>query len=114
MPGVPGVAEKAALAKKMNSYGKTWHVWDTGHAGHPAAHKLPVGEPLLAWSYNRDGEAPAGLVEGRDQRMNIDTDQKRKERATLSAVAKPQRGVDALRGALPSGHPSPPDGVKPK
>lgn len=100
LPGVPAVAEKAALAKKMNSYGKTWHVWDTGHVGHPAAHTLPVGKPLLAWSYNRDGEAPAGLVEGRDKRMDIDTAEKRRERADLSSKAKPQAGVDDLKVKL--------------
>jgi hypothetical protein len=100
LPGVPAAAEKAALEKKVNSYGKTWHVWDTGHAGHPAAHALPVGRPLLAWSYNRDGEAPAGLVEDRDARMHLDTAEKRKERATLSSRAKPQLGVDALETKL--------------
>lgn len=100
MPGVPDVAEKAALAKKINSYGKTWHVWDTGHAGHPAAHKLPIDKPRLAWSYNRDGEAPPGMVQARDQRMDIDTAEKRKDRADLAAKAKPQQGVDDLRAQL--------------
>jgi hypothetical protein len=100
MPGVPAVAEKAALEKKLNSYGKTWHVWDTGHAGHPAAHSLPVGKPMLAWSYNRDGEVPRGLVEARDRRMKLDTSEKRRERAHLAAKAKPQVGADALSGKL--------------
>jgi hypothetical protein len=100
LPGVPAVAEKAALEKKLNSYGKTWHVWDTGHAGHPAAHALPVGEPLLAWSYNHDGEMPAGLVEARDERMHVVTAEKRRERASLAARAKPQMGVDELAGKL--------------
>lgn len=100
MPGVPEIAERAALEKKLNSYGKTWHVWDTGHAGHPAAHALPVGKPLLAWSYNRDGEAPVGLVEGRDQRMDLDTAKKRRERATLASRANPQMGVNALESKL--------------
>lgn len=100
LPGVPAVAEKAALEKKLNSYGKTWHVWDTGHAGHPAAHALPVGEPLLAWSYNHDGEIPPKLLEARDARMGIVTSEKRQERAPLSARAKQQMGVDELKGKL--------------
>jgi hypothetical protein len=107
LPGVAEVAEKAALAKKLNSYGKTWHVWDTGHAGHPAAHALPVGKPLLAWSYNRDGEVPTTLVKERDARMNIDTEEKRKGRASLASQAKPQLGVDALKAKL-SGNGAPP------
>ena len=110
LPGVPGVAEKAALAKKLNSYGKTWHIWDTGHVGHPAAHKMPIGKPLLAWSYNRDGEAPAGLVESRDKRMNVDTREKRKDREELAAKARPQMGVDDLKAKL-SGSATPRPGV---
>jgi hypothetical protein len=112
LPGVPEAAEKAALEKKLNSYGKTWHVWDTGHAGHPAAHQLPVGQPLLAWSYNRDGEAPPGLVQKRDERMKIDTRAKRERRADLAAKAKPQRGVDELATKLPGA--AAPAGVAPK
>ena len=100
LPGVPAVAEQAALEKKLNSYGKTWHVWDTGHAGHPAAHSLPVGKPLLAWSYNRDGELPTALVAERDRRMNIDTGEKRAQRAAMAARARPQQGVDALKDKL--------------
>lgn len=103
MPGVPAMAEKAALQKKMNSYGKTWHVWDTGHAGHPAAHRLPVGRPLLAWSYNRDGEMPPSLLRARDERMNVDTARKRTERLDLAAEAKPQMGVDDLKAKLGGG-----------
>lgn len=110
LPGVPAVAEKAALEKKLNSYGKTWHIWDTGHAGHPASHKLPVGKPLLAWSYNRDGEAPGALVEQRDKRMDLSTAEKRKERAELASKTKPQMGVDTLKDKL-SGVAAPPPGV---
>jgi hypothetical protein len=101
MPGLPSAAEKAALKTKMNGYGKTWHVWDTGHWDAPGGTKLPIGSPLLAWSYNRDGEAPAGLVAERDKRMNIDTSEKRKERSDLSSLARPQMGVDDLRAKLP-------------
>ena len=101
MPGVPAIAEKEALKRKLNSYGKTWHVWDTGHAGHPAADKLPVGSPRLAWSYNRDGERPPALLAERDSRMKIDTGEKRRERADLAPLGKPQSGVDDLKGKLP-------------
>ena len=34
-PALPNVAEHALMKKKMNSYGKTWHVWNTGHDGAP-------------------------------------------------------------------------------
>ncbi|MFZ3286740.1 MAG: OBAP family protein [Telluria sp.] len=99
-PGIPDAAEHALMKAKMNSYGKTWHVWNTGHEG-MAADKLPLGEPLLAWSFNRDGEAMPGLVEARDKRMDIKTAQKRRQRADLLPLAKPQSGVDELKGKFP-------------
>jgi hypothetical protein len=81
----------------MNSYGKTWHVWNTWHRGQPND-ALPLGEPMLAWSFNRDGEAAPGLVEDRDQRMGLNTAATRERRADLKALAKPQSGVDDLKG----------------
>jgi hypothetical protein len=65
-PGLPEVAEKELMRSKMNSYGKTWHVWMTGEG-----HKLPIGKPMLAWSFSRDREARPGLVEDRDKKMGI-------------------------------------------
>jgi hypothetical protein len=53
------------MKSAMNSYGKTWHDWSTGHEGHPAD-KLPLGAPMLTASFNRDGEAMPGLVDKRD------------------------------------------------
>ena len=96
-PGIPEVAEKSLMKQKMNSYGKTWHVWNTGHAGQPAD-QLPLGEPMLAWSFNRDGEILPGMVESRDRKMDVNTAQTRKERTDLQQLARPQSGVDDLKG----------------
>ena len=96
-PGIPKVAEKSLMKSKMNSYGKTWHVWNTGHEG-GAPDKLPLGEPTLAWSFNRDGEDMPGLVEKRDKKMGLSSAQTRKDRADLQQLAKPQSGVDDLKG----------------
>jgi len=99
-PGLPDVAEKALMKGKINSYGKTWHVWKTGvpdMKGDP----LPYGDPALAWSFNRDGEAAPGLVEGRDRAIGIDSAQIRSKRADLVPLAKPQSGVDVLHGKFP-------------
>ena len=98
-PGIPSVAEKALMKGKMNSYGKTWHVWNTGMFG-AQADKLPLGEPMLAWSFNRDGEPLPGLVEQRDKRMGIDSARIRKNRAELKPLAHPQSGVNDLKGAF--------------
>ena len=96
-PGIPKVAEKSLMKKKMNSYGKTWHVWNTGMEGQ-AGDNLPMGSPMLAWSFNRDGEAVPAMVEKRDKTMGIDSTQVRGERADLQPLAKPQSGVDDLKG----------------
>ncbi len=96
-PGIPAVAEKSLMKSKMNSYGKTWHVWNTGHEGMPGD-KLPLGPPMLAWSFNRDGEAKPGLVEKRDKAMGVSSAEKRRQRADLQPLARPQSGVDALKG----------------
>jgi hypothetical protein len=95
-PGIPDVAEKELMRSKMNSYGKTWHVWMTDKGD-----KLPFGEPMLAWSFNRDGEARAGLVEDRDKRMGIDSQAVRQKRQDMVQLAKPQAGVDVLKGKFP-------------
>ncbi len=98
-PGIPQVAEHALMKDKLNSYGKTWHVWNTGMLGMPAD-QLPLGAPMLAWSFNRDGETAPGLVEQRDKRMDVNSVRTRSERADLKALAHPQSGVDDLKSAF--------------
>jgi hypothetical protein len=98
-PGLPEVAEKELMRSKINSYGKTWHTWNTGH-GNRGGDSLPLGEPTLAWSFSRFGEAAPGLVESRDQRMGISTEERRRQRQDLVEMAHPQAGVDALEGAF--------------
>lgn len=99
-PGIPRAAEKALMRDKVNSYGKTWHVWHTGAFGVPGD-ALPLGEPRLAWSFNRDGEIVPGLLLQRDQRLRLQSTERRRERADLQQIARPQEGVDALLGAFP-------------
>lgn len=99
-PGLPDVAEKALMKGKINSYGKTWHVWRTGMPG-KKSDPLPYGDPQLAWSFNRDGESAPGLVEGRDRAIGIDSSKTRSKREDLVPLARPQSGVDALHGQFP-------------
>lgn len=98
-PDLPEIADKELMQSKMNSYGKTWHTWDVTHGG-GSNDRLPLGEPALAWSFNRFGEAKPGLVEGRDQRTGINTEERRRQRQDLTPLAHPQAGVDALKGAF--------------
>jgi len=103
-PGIPEVAEKALMKRKMNSYGKTWHLWDTGATGQ-GGDKLPLGPAMLAWSFNRDGEVQPGLVAQRDRALRIDSADKRRRRADLQPLAHPQSGVDDLKAAFPQAQP---------
>jgi hypothetical protein len=96
-PGLPDMAGHELMRSKMNSYGKTWHVWHTGYYG-MRGDELPLGEPMLAWSFNRESEAVPGLVEERDRRMNINSAELRQRRQDLLPVAHRQSGVDALKG----------------
>lgn len=95
-PSIPEAAEKALMKAKMNSYGKTWHFWNTGGEG-MAPDRLPFGAPMLAWSLNRDGEAAPGLTDGRDKQTGTNTADKRKRRSDLEPLARPQSGVDDLK-----------------
>jgi hypothetical protein len=57
-----------------------------------------VVKPMLAWSFNHDGEAKPGLVERRDKQMEMNTSERRQGRQDLVALAKPQAGAEALFG----------------
>ncbi len=96
-PGLPDIAEHMLMRHKMNSYGKTWHAWDTGNGEQPGD-PLPLGEARLMWSFNRLGEARDWLIRQRDERMGIDTEDRRRQRQDLVALAHSQSGVDALKG----------------
>lgn len=106
MPGLPDVAEKEALKGKMNSYGKTWHLWNTGADGKPGD-RLPLGDPMLAWSYNADGEIPPAMVNNLESKLDIRLREKRSQRSDLVKLAKPQEGVDAIAKSFPDRKPMP-------
>jgi len=99
-PNLPGAAEHELMKAKMNSYGKTWHTWQSEHGTAPGA-KMPFGPPLLAWSFSRRGEAQPGLVETRDRDMDMSTSERSAARQDLLPLAHQQEGVDALKGKFP-------------
>lgn len=92
-PGLPDWAEKELMKRKINSYGKTWHVWGTGVWG-MKADPLPYGEPMLAWSFHHEGEANPAMVAQRDRRLGIRSQDKRQSRQELRGLAHPQMGED--------------------
>lgn len=106
IPGIPIPAERVALARKMNSYGKTWHTWHAGASNRPAD-AVPMGDPALAWSFNADGELPQAMMDARDTHLRLSTKQRRESRADLLFQAHPQEGVDALASSFPDRRPVP-------
>ena len=105
-PHVPEQVERELMRRLMNSYGKTWHVWASGHPDR-AADPLPYGPARLAWSFNHDGEVEERLVEARDRKLGVSTRKRRKLRAGLSEQAHRQEGEDVLRQRFESGAPAP-------
>ncbi len=94
-PGLPEIAERQLMKLLLNSYGKAFHTWVPGLRG-ALSQAVPLGDPLLAWSFNRDGEARRGLVEDRDRRVDVDSHKRRARRAGLAGQAHPQSGADDL------------------
>lgn len=105
MPGVSEHDEYDAMRSLVNSYGKTWHLWQTGGTGEGAP--LPFGEPSLAWSFNAYGEAPRELVQARDRKFSISSEKKARVREDFAPFLHCQEGVDALADAFPNRQPMP-------
>jgi len=95
-PGLPPIAEKALMKRLLNSYGKTWHTWHTGRHDVGGGHQLPLGDPMLMWSFNRDGEGDPALERDRESALGLDTPATRRQRQELVGLAHPQHGVDTL------------------
>lgn len=106
-PGLPDAAEKALCKQLMNSYGKTWHTWHTGRHDGAVGDGIPLGEPKLMWSFNREGECEQSLQRDRDQAMGIDVGAKREQRQEFVELARPQCGVDAMKDAFSGTAPIP-------
>ncbi|ROS73312.1 OBAP family protein [Cellulomonas sp. PhB143] len=104
-PGLPERVERELMARLLNSYGKTWHTWHTS-TGAPDA-GLPLGDPKLMWSFNREGECDEALIRDRNEAMGLDTAGRRESRRTLEPDAEPQHGVDAMRDDFPGSVPVP-------
>jgi hypothetical protein len=100
--GLPSMAEKLLMQTKVNSYGKTIHTWRAKcwEGDKPFQDTLPLGPPILGWSFNHEGEPKHDIVETRDKKMNVDTLNIRKDRLSLVPYAKPQAGVNYISSKM--------------
>jgi hypothetical protein len=76
-PGLPEMAEHAAVADLASTYGKTFHTWQIDRDD------LPLGVPQLMMGFTRDGQVDPELVRQRDRRFGISTEEKRRRRADI-------------------------------
>lgn len=79
-PGIPDLAEHKLMEQLVGTYGKTWHTWHTDQGN-----ALPLGPPQLMMGFTADGQIDPALVSDRDQRMGVDSNRKRGERASIPA-----------------------------
>lgn len=70
------------MEKLVHTYGKTWHTWHTD-----ARDSLPLGVPQLMMGFTADGQIDAALVESRDRRFGVSSQEKRPDRASIQAPA---------------------------
>jgi hypothetical protein len=98
-PGLPRIAETALMRSKMNSYGKTWLLWDTSGPGRETQ-ELPLGDARLAWSFSPEADADSCLIRSRDTRLGVNTELHRRAREALLNLAHPREGVDTLKGCF--------------
>ena len=93
-PGIPEAAEHALMEKLVSTYGKTIHTWHTDQQL-----QLPVGSPMIMMGFTKDGQLKQELVEARDRRFNISTEEKRKNREDI-----PMPQVHPMANAWEKGH----------
>ena len=79
-PNIPEVAEHELMEKLVHTYGKTWHTWHTD-----LNKELPFGVPQLMMGFTADGQSDEQMVKTRDQRLGIDSEEKRRNRANIAA-----------------------------
>jgi hypothetical protein len=87
-PGIPLIAEHELMEKLISTYGKTWHTWHTD-----LDKNLPVGIPQLMMGFTADGQANPSMTSARDQRLGIDSAEKKQNRADI-AVPQIAAGAD--------------------
>ena len=77
-PDVSSVAEKELMAQLVNTYGKTWTLWQVDRGD-----TLPLGLPKLMMGFTADGQADPKMVADRDRDEHIDSSAVKAQRADL-------------------------------
>lgn len=67
-PGATATAERELMQELVNTYGKTWHLWQVDRGD-----VLPLGLPQLMMGFTADGQADPQMVATRDREQRIDS-----------------------------------------
>lgn len=89
-PGIPAVAENELMQKLVTTYGKTWHTWQVDRGD-----KLPLGLPKLMMGFTADGQGDGAMVAQRDKEFDVDSKEKRTDRAKAIKPGQVAEGADA-------------------
>lgn len=85
----------------IRTWGKTWHTW------RDPSTEFPVGEPLLMWSANGDGQIDNALIGKRDAKFGVSTDRIRERRKAygfaVPSIPPPRSMSEPGRQWTPSG-----------
>jgi hypothetical protein len=76
-PDLPIAEETRVMERLVTTYGKTWQVW------HSHDDDDPLGTATLMKAVTADGQIDAALVVARDERLGVDTEQRRKARVDI-------------------------------
>jgi hypothetical protein len=79
-PGLAAGAEKELMAELVNTYGKTWHLWQVDRGD-----RVPLGLPKLMMGFTADGQVDPVLVAARDHDLPVDPHTRQAARADLPA-----------------------------
>jgi len=79
-PGLSDVAEKELMGELVNTYGKTWHLWQVDRGD-----KLPLGLPKLMMGFTADGQVDPKALANRDNELNRDQATVKVQRMDLPA-----------------------------
>ena len=94
-PGLSEGAEKELMKEFVNTYGKTWTLWQVDRGD-----KVPLGLPKLMMGFTADGQADPAMVAKRDRDLKIDSTAVKARRADI-APRPIAEGADAWKKTPP-------------
>ena len=84
MAGIPETVEHTAMQMLETTYGKTWHTWQIDQNS-----ALPLGIPQLMMGFTDSGQVKQEMIQSRDKKLGISTENVRKAREDLAKSAPP-------------------------